>query len=229
MFPTVLLNTLYLSICISAATLVIRNRWSAVQPGLSAFLVLNAIQATNCVLAGDDPSIWWWTSVWTPVEIIVLESAILAAMEVTWNRYWMVGAGLVGAILLPCEMAALREMFHDRWGMVIPAWYTTFLAIREWIWISVALCIVGHSLYLLARPKPLPPAVYRSRWLFGLYAGITALCGAGWPVDAPQWIERRMVWRGLVACVLLRWCLLTCSVDPWAWASRKNRQAEPHA
>ena len=125
MSPSALLNALYLGTCISTAILVVRNRWSIVQPGLSAFLFLNALQATSCVLAGEKPSVWYSTSVWAPVEVIVLEAAVLAAMEVTWDRFWMVGAGLAGAARSLGRLAK-RDQF-DRllgvraWGH-IPPW-----------------------------------------------------------------------------------------------------------
>ena len=174
-----------------------RAQWQRQQPGLTLFLWFGAVQACNCAAAGEIPSEAWTLHAWAPLEVLVLETAIFAAMECHWSRWWALVGATVGAVAL-CAV---------RWGIDLPGGYGAFLRVREWVWISIAASVGAHSLWLIARPRHLAAGVYRSRWLLVAYAAGMAIAGASWPETGALWQDRRAIWRCVAVVILCRWCL----------------------
>ena len=194
-----------------ASHVVLQMKWYRVQPGMCAWIILSTIQSISCSLAGRNPNHYWTLYVWVSVEVLVLETAFLTAVEALWSKLWIAGAALPGTVaflvfckdLLPGNIAV-----NAHWINLPPLWYLWFLAFREWFWIVIAMSMVIHLIWLFVRVGKVPrslekPGVFRARCLFTVYAILIASSGIRFPLGMWAWLLQRYTYRILTILVLV--------------------------
>jgi len=207
----VILSYVYLAAWLCAAATVITCRWAKIQPGISAFLCLGALQAFSCVLAGPSASPWWWVNVWAPLEVIAIQAAFYGVLEAVRSKWWLLLGGLAGGLMFPHSAFGFRHFVFAVWDLpATPEWFEAFLKVREWFWIGTVAAVALHSIWLICRPVTITllPAVYRSRWIFSMYALAMALGGSAKTLTGGDWVLAQTPFRAVVVILLVRWCML---------------------